>query len=125
MAARRPACFVDGAEERNRLAHEPGAFDDRVADLAHLRLEGMHIEKGDRLGGLLHLVDGVVHRGDQVGDVAAVERRDEGAPDGDQDLARHAVGVMLAVHDRFAVERHGLAALQHGAQRFGPGDEKL
>ena len=58
-------------------------------------------------------------------DVAAVERRDEGAPDGDQHFARDAVGVMLAVHDRFAVERHGLAALQHGAQRFGPGDEKL
>ena len=33
------------------------------------------------------------------------------------------VGVMLAVHDRLAVARHGLAALQHGAQRLGPGDE--
>ena len=58
--------------------------------------------------------------GDQVLDVAAVERRDEGAAHGEQHLARDVVGVVLAVHDRLAVERHGLAAFQHGAQRFAP-----
>ena len=51
-----------------------GGLHDDVAHLAHLGLEGAHLEQRDRLGGLVHLVDGVVHRGDQVLDVAAVER---------------------------------------------------
>src|SRR5215207_217728 len=117
--------LVDGVEERHRLAHETGALDDRVADLAHRRFERAYVEEGDRLRGLLHLVDGVVHRRDQVRDVAAVEWRDEAAANGDQDLARDVVRIMLAVHHGLTMMRHGLAALQHVAQRLGPGDEQV
>src|SRR5690348_8049238 len=91
--------LADGAQERHRLLNQHGAFDDGVAHLLHLRRERADVEQHDGLGGLLHLVDGVVHRGDEILDVAPVERRDEGAADRGEHLARHVVGVLLAVHD--------------------------
>ena len=78
-------------------------LDDDVAHLAHPRLEVVCSNKVDGLGGLVHLVDGVVHRLDQVLDVAAVERRDEAATDGQQHLAGDVVGAVLELDDGAAV----------------------
>ncbi len=101
------------------------ALHDRVRHLLHLRRELCHLEQHDTFGGLLHLVDGVVHRGDQIADIAAVERRDEGAAHRDQHLARDVVGVLLAVHDDLIIGLHCGTALQHGAQRVGAGHHGL
>ena len=67
-----------------------------VAHLLHLRLEAAHLEQRDGLGGLVHLVDGIVQRADQVLDIGAVERRDEGAAHRDQHLPGDFVGLILA-----------------------------
>ncbi len=82
-----------------------------------MRLEIPHLEQSDRLGGLLHLVDGVVEQADQVDDVAAVEGRDEGAADPDQDFAGDGVGVILMGDDAPAGFRHAGAAFEQVAQR--------
>lgn len=67
---------------------------------------------------------GVVERGDEARDRAAVEGRDEGAADREEDLARHRVGVVLSC-------RHGLQAaplirpaLKRGAQALGTRDNE-
>ena len=73
----RRSIACSGSARPTRLAHSTSS----VAHFAHRRLEGAHLEQHHGLGGLLHLVDGVVHGGDQVLDVAAVERGDEGAAD--------------------------------------------
>ena len=114
-----PASAPIDLQQRHALLHQFGAFDDGVGHVLHLRRERGHVEQPDRLGGLLHLVDGVVHRGDQVADVAAVERRDEGAPHRDQHVARDIVGVLLAIHHRLVVAGDRVAAFEHGAQRHG------
>src|SRR5262245_37206410 len=110
---------VHGGEQRHRFAHQLGGLHDRVGHLLLLRGERMLVEQGDGLGGLEHLVDGVVHRRDEVLDAAAVERRDEGAADRDQHLAGDVVGVVLTVQHRLVVAEHGIAALEHFAQRGG------
>ena len=121
----RPASVLIDAAAASLRCTRLGAFDDGVRHLLHLRREVALVEQHDGLGGLLHLVDGVVHRGDQILDVAAVERRDEGAPHRDQHLARDVVGVVLAVHHGLVVARHGVAAFEHGAQRLGAGDDRF
>ena len=121
----RPAFGVDRGEQRHRLLHQGGGGDDDVGHFLHAGGERALVEHHDGLGGLLHLVDGVVHRGDQVLDVAAVERRDEGAPDRDQHLAGDVVGVLLAIHDGLVVDRDGVAAFEHGAQRLGAGYDRI
>ena len=88
---------TDRFEQRHTLLHQLGAFDDGVRHVPHLRRERGHLEQPDRFGGLLHLIDGIVHRGDQVADVAAIERRDEGAPNRNQHLAGGDVGILLTV----------------------------
>ena len=93
-----------------------GAFDQQLPDLAHRRLERAHLEQDDGFRGLLHLVDGVVHRRDQVLDVAAVERRDEGPAHRGQHFAGDAVGIVFELIDALAEYRGLLAALQHVLQ---------
>ena len=109
--------LADRLQQRQRAADQIGAFDQQPAHLPHRRLEAPDLEQHHRLGGLLHLVDGVVHRGDQVLDVAAVERRDEGAAHRGQHLAGDVVGVVLELMDALAVHHRLLAALQHALQR--------
>src|SRR4029077_9876075 len=68
------------------------------------------------------LIDGIVHRGDQVLDVGAVERRDEGAPHRGQNLAGDLGGFGFALENLLAVALDAVAALQQAAQRLGAGD---
>jgi hypothetical protein len=37
-----------------------------IAAMSRISLELGHLEQADRTSGLLHLVDGIVHRGDQA-----------------------------------------------------------
>jgi hypothetical protein len=84
----------------------------------------LDLEQADDLGGLAHLVDGVVQRGGQVLDVAAVERRDEGAADGLHHLAGDLVGLFLVLVDAGAGGLDAVAALHQVAQRAGSVDQR-
>ena len=95
----RPALVAERAQQRDRLGGDPRGLDDDAGHVAHLRLELGDLVQRDRLGGLVHLVDRIVHHADQVGDRAAVERRDEDAAHVLQHVARDVVGLMLAVDD--------------------------
>ena len=80
--------LADGAQQRDRpTAVSLAAWTTSSPISCICRLEAAHLEQGDGLRGLVHLVDRVVHRRDQVPDVAAIERRDEGAPHREQSLA--------------------------------------
>src|SRR3546814_2896841 len=74
--------------------------------------------------GLLHLVDRIVHRGDQVGDRAAIERGQEGAAHRLQHLARDRVGVMLALDDLLNMVGDPFTALHQPCERFGTRRER-
>src|ERR1700760_2916751 len=71
--------LADRLQQRQRAYDKVRAVHQQRSNLAHRRLEDTDLEQDDGLGGLLHLIDGVVHRCDQVLDIAAVERGDEGA----------------------------------------------
>ena len=58
--------LVDAAQERHRLGRQPGRLDDRGPHLLHAGVKARLFEEGDRLHRLVHLVDGIVHRLDQV-----------------------------------------------------------
>jgi hypothetical protein len=116
---------ADCVQERNCLLEELRRFHDRVTHFLHLRGECGDIEQNYCLGRLLHLVDRVIHGGDQVTDAAAVERRNESAVHGDEHLARRIVGVVLAIHYRFAVGRDGFTAFHHCAQGLCAGKHGL
>ena len=102
---------------RTASEHQTRGIDDDVAHLLHLRGEVINLEQDDRLGGLLHLVDRVVHRRDELADAAAVERRDERPPYRDQHVARDVVRLLLAAHDLLAIRRDRVATVEHRAQR--------
>src|SRR5262245_29831744 len=112
-------------QKRHRLTHEGRAEDDRVRHLLLLRCERALVEQHDGLGGLQHLVDGVIHRGNEILDAAAVERGDEAAADRDQHFAGDIVGVVLAIYHHLVLARNGVAALQHVAQRLGAGGDGI
>src|SRR5215204_845708 len=116
---------VDGAQQRDRLLHQQRRFDDRLGHLLLLRRERALVEQQDGFGGLLHLVDGVVHRGDQVFDIATIERRDESAAYRDQHLAGDVVGIVLAIHHDLVVLLDRRAAFEHLPQRLGTGHDDL
>src|SRR3954471_22279558 len=65
---------ADVSEQRNGVLHQPGAFQNGIAHPAHFRLKLTELEQCNRLCRLLHFIDRVIHRRDQVLDVAAVER---------------------------------------------------
>ena len=75
--------------------------------------------------GLMHLVDGVVHRRDEIADVAAVERRDEGAAHGEQRLAGDIIGGVLLPADFLTAGEIALPAVEHSAQRMGARDQRF
>src|SRR5215468_934382 len=60
---------ADRLQQRQRACDQIGAFDDQLPHLAHRRLELTHLKQHHSLCRLLHLVDGIVHRSDQVLDV--------------------------------------------------------
>lgn len=101
----------DVAQQRHGLGGEPGRVGDDRDHLLHFRLELLELVEIDGGGGGVHLVHRIVHRADQAGDRAAVERRQEGAADRGQHLADDVVGVVLALVDLLDVRLHALAAL--------------
>src|SRR3954454_22478 len=109
--------LADLLHQRQRATDQIGAFEQKPADLPHRRLEAADLEQHHGLGGLLHLVDGVVHRGDQVLDVAAVERGDEGAAHRGQHLTGDVVGIVLELVDALAIDRRLLAPVEHALER--------
>ena len=119
----RPALVPIALRERHRFEHQVRRLHDDVAHLPHLRLEASDLEQVDDFRGLVHLIDGIVHRGNKVLDVGAIERRDEGTPHRGQDLAGDFVGFGLALENLLAVALDAVAALQQSAQGFGTGDD--
>src|ERR1700737_2456581 len=83
----------------NRALGEFGGLNNDVAHTTHQGLEVAYFVKERRLGRLMHLVDGVVHHRDQIADVAAIERRNEGASHGEQDVPRDHVRVVFIALD--------------------------
>jgi hypothetical protein len=65
---------------------------------------------------LAHSTSSVIHRGNQVLDIAAVERRDEGPAYRGQHLAGDIVGVVFELVDALAENRGFVAAAQHVLQ---------
>jgi len=95
---------------------------DDLAHLLHARLKSAHFECHNCLGGLIHLVDGIVHRRDEILNVGAVEWRDEGTANSDQNLPGYLVGFRFALENLFATRLDLIAAAQQSAKRFGTGD---
>jgi len=77
-------------------------------------------EIGTLLVECANLVDGVVHRGDEVLDVDPIERRDEGAAHRGQHLAGNAIGLVFELVDALTIDRRFVAAAQHVLQGFRP-----
>ncbi|BCH15618.1 hypothetical protein MesoLjLa_24690 [Mesorhizobium sp. L-2-11] len=71
----------------------------------------------------MHHVDGVIHRLDQVLDVATVKRGDEALAHGEQHLAGDHVGLVLELDELTAMALDVLAAIEQLLQRLGAGDE--
>lgn len=65
---------------------------------------------------MLHLVDGIVHRGDQALNIGAIELRDEAGPEPKQHATGHAIGLVFERKNLVAVELDPIA-LKHGAER--------
>jgi hypothetical protein len=84
-----------------------------------------HFEQGYAFCGLVHLIDGVIHRCDEILDVAAVERRDEGAAYRSENLARNFVGFGFAREDLPAIMLDAVAVVQQAVQFLGASDHKL
>jgi hypothetical protein len=68
------AVGADVAEQRHRFRHQPRRIDDDRRHVLHFLAELGHFIELDRRCRRLHLVDRVVHRSDQGGDRASVER---------------------------------------------------
>jgi hypothetical protein len=88
---------------------------DNVAHLLHLRLEIAQLEHHDGFCSLIHLVDCVVHRGNQALDVGAIERRDKRSADGDKNFACYIVGLGFKFKNLLAVTFNAFATLQQSA----------
>src|SRR5579871_1303716 len=61
-----PRLLADRTQQRDRLFNKQRTFDDGIAHLLHFGREGAYVEQHHGLGGFLHLVDGIIHRGDEV-----------------------------------------------------------
>ena len=108
------------ANLREEMRSELRRLHDDVAHAPHRRLKIARLVNESCLGRLMHLVDGVVHRRDEIADVASVERRDEGAANSEQHVARNVVGLTLKTLDLGRLRRDALPALKQHAQRQGP-----
>jgi hypothetical protein len=99
---------------------DAGGTNDDLTHFLHGRFEAAKVEQPDGLCGLVHLVDGVVHRRDQILDVAAIERGDESAPQRREHVARYLVGFVLARDDLLAMTHHLIAALSIARSASAP-----
>ena len=99
--------------------HQLCAGERVLTHLLHLALEALHLEQRDDLRGLVHLVDRVVERADEVLDVGAIERRDEGAAHRNQHLSGDFIGLIFQREDLRTAVLDSLAAFREAAQRLG------
>src|SRR5215471_10444 len=79
----------------------------------------MDLEQHNGLCGLIHLVDGIIHRCDEILNVGTVEWRDECAANRDQHLACYIVGFSLTLENLLAIRLDAVPAPQQTAQGFG------
>ncbi|MNW16930.1 hypothetical protein D3C71_2159500 [compost metagenome] len=70
-------------------------LDDFLTHLPHQRVEIGLFEQADGLHRLVHHVDRIVHRLDQILDVTTIERRDEASADSQQHVAGNIVRAIL------------------------------
>ena len=89
------------------------------------RISGSNVVTSNSMMALavcFHLIDGIVHRGDQALNVGAVERRDKGRAKPEQHVARDGVGFVLELQDLLEAKLDLIAAGEHVAQRPGAVD---
>ncbi len=113
------------AQQRHGLGGDSRSLDDDpVISRIGLFELGDLIER-DRLGGPVHLIDGVVHRSDQAGDGAAIERRDQDAPHILQHLANDVIRLVLLIVDFLAIGSDRVSALEEPRKRVRPRHQRL
>jgi hypothetical protein len=81
-------------------------------------LKTAQLEQSNDLRGLVHLIDGVVHRRDQVFDIASVKGGDERFSQRGHDLTRYLVCFVLASRYLLATAQHIVISLQQGSKRL-------
>ena len=125
IALRRVAFSRSASEQAHGLDGQLRRLDDVIAHPGHLGFERGDLEQQHGLGRLLHLVDRVVERVDEILDVAPVEGRDEGAPDEKQHFARDGVGLALERHHLLRRGGDAGSPFQELLKRLGPLDEDV
>src|SRR5690606_34419934 len=108
---------------QNRLGEGLGYVDNLFLHYMLQSVEFRQVEQVNRLDDLVHHVDGIVHRLDQVLDVAAVERSDEGATRGQEHFGSHDVRLLLQLHDPAAIAFNIFTGKQ-AFQRLGTTDDE-
>jgi hypothetical protein len=78
------------------------------------------LEQANDLGGLIHLVNRIVHRRYQVFDITPVERGYEGFPQRGHDLARALICFVFALCYLSATTQDIVVPLQQGPKRLSP-----
>src|ERR1700747_733623 len=109
---------AERTQKRNRVHHQVCRLNDDLAHLLHVGLKTAQLEQSNELRGLVHLVDGIVHRRDQVFDVAPVEGSYERFSQRGHDLTRYLVCFVLASCYLPATAQHIVISLQQGPERL-------
>jgi hypothetical protein len=99
------------------------AVKNNFAHLLHLRLETTDLKQDNGLCGLVHLIDGIVHGGNEILDICPIERRDKGRPNRYENFACNVICLGLSLENLLAIILDRVATLQQPAQRFGTGDD--
>src|SRR4029077_18395353 len=109
---------AERTQQRNRVHHQVCRLNDDLAHLLHVGLKTAQLEQSNDLRGLVHLVDGVVHRRDQVFDITPVEGSYERFSQRGHDLTRYLVCFVLASRYLLATAQHIVISLQQGPKRL-------
>jgi hypothetical protein len=95
-------------------------LNDDVAHFLHGLLKTAQLEQCNDLGGLIHLVNRIVHRCYQVFDVTPVERGYESFPQRGHDLTRDLICFVLVLRYLSATTQDIVVPLQQCPQRLSP-----
>jgi len=93
-----------------------GRSNDDLPHILHGLLKRAQLEQRDDFSGLVHLVDGIVHRCDEILNIAAVEGCDERSPQRSQDLTGQLIGFGLALGYFLAALCHIFASCEQRPQ---------
>ncbi|MNU62313.1 hypothetical protein D3C71_515390 [compost metagenome] len=105
-------------EQRDGFRNKMRRLDHLFAHLPHQRIEARLFEQPNGLHRLVHHVDRIIHRLDQILDVAAIERGDEAATNRKQYVAGNVVRTILECDDALAI-RLDILSVEKLAKRFG------